>query len=316
MHKMKQDEAVSLLTIDPLPTTTSIGLAICESGWRLPLRVIHEYEWLIMLNGSIKFDIEERTWTLLPGEAFLIPPHAPHIAENRGENTARFYYVHFNPSEEVTRISRREVLNRMDCLKDQIKETLSLNPFFHLPQSHQRQVALPAHFELGRYADSLYSLFERALHEREQFETDSQLMIRLLTAQVLVLGSRAAMEGSLEGRLSRDGVVPPILQLALRWIQNDHAKTLSVADLAALLKVSPQYLGRLFVKHFGLSPLQYINRMKLDKAKKLMRETTLSIQEISQANGFENPFYFSRLFHRLERESPTAYRKRLAIRGN
>ncbi len=316
MHKMKQEASVCLLTIDPLPVTTSLGLAICEPGWKLALRVIHDHEWLIMINGRIQVEIDEKSWTLLPGEALVIPPHLPHRAETMGGEPARFYYVHFHLLEEITRISWEDCLDQVGCLKEQLKEALSRNPFFQLPQLRQWQVPLPEHFSLGRHADSLYSLFERALHEREQYAADSPLMIQLLTAQLLVLGSRAALEDRLEGRIFQDREVPPILQLALHHIQNDHAKTLSVSALAAQLHVSPQYLGRLFVKRFGLSPLQYINRMKLDRAKKLMRETTLSIQEISRASGFENPLYFSRLFHRMEGESPTSCRKRLMIRGN
>jgi len=69
-----------------------------------------------------------------------------------------------------------------------------------------------------------------------------------------------------------------------------------------------QFLRR-FKAFTGLTPSDYITALRLDKAKMLLSNTTLSINEISAACGFENEYYFSNFFKKHLNLSPTAYRK-------
>lgn len=66
---------------------------------------------------------------------------------------------------------------------------------------------------------------------------------------------------------------------------------------------------RLFKEYTGFSPIQYKINLKIDYAKELLSSSTLSITQISELAGFENPLYFSTVFEKSTGMRPTDYRK-------
>jgi|GEM_PF-4832072 len=88
----------------------------------------------------------------------------------------------------------------------------------------------------------------------------------------------------------------------------------SLDHWAAQLGISASYLHKLFIREIGMSPHAYALQCKLERAKKMLRETNLSVTAITDHLGFTSIHYFSRLFTNNFGESPTAYRKRLRDR--
>jgi AraC-like DNA-binding protein len=81
-----------------------------------------------------------------------------------------------------------------------------------------------------------------------------------------------------------------------------------VSEYAALLHVSPNHLNKAVKSASGKSPTQWIDDTILTEAKILLWQTELSINEIAAELGFEDPSYFSRLFKKYERVTPSDYR--------
>lgn len=71
--------------------------------------------------------------------------------------------------------------------------------------------------------------------------------------------------------------------------------------------MSPNYLSQLFKKYNDVGFTDYINQMKIAKAKELMTESTLKVYEIADQLGFESSFYFSKVFKKVEGCSPRDY---------
>ena len=81
-----------------------------------------------------------------------------------------------------------------------------------------------------------------------------------------------------------------------------------VADIAASAGVSQQHLGRVFVKHTGLSPRAFIVNARIAAAQAYLRGTSLPAKRIADELGFHDESHFSRQFSRLTGVSPSAYR--------
>ena len=84
---------------------------------------------------------------------------------------------------------------------------------------------------------------------------------------------------------------------------------ISIVEVAATLGISDRYLYNLFVKHEGISPKQYLNEIRLQNAKTLLKSTRHTVTEIATTVGFSDVLTFSRFFSRLAGISPTAYRE-------
>lgn len=92
-------------------------------------------------------------------------------------------------------------------------------------------------------------------------------------------------------------------------ILNDVTNDVSIKILAETYGMSEEHFIREFKNLFGCSPLQYRTKCKIRVAKNLLYETDLSIQKVSEAAGFSDYAYFSRVFTKHENVSPSNYRK-------
>lgn len=100
-----------------------------------------------------------------------------------------------------------------------------------------------------------------------------------------------------------------IIQKAVELInQNIKNRKYSVFELAEELNISTSYLTRLFKQKLGITPLKYMNEIKIAIAKGLLLNTSTSIKEISSQLYFSDPLYFSRIFSQFEGVSPRQYR--------
>ncbi len=86
------------------------------------------------------------------------------------------------------------------------------------------------------------------------------------------------------------------------------AEEITVARLAREAGLSEFHFSRRFKQTTGFSPFQYLLRLRLARARQLLRETDLSIIEVGLESGFPNPSYFARLFRREVGVTPSGYR--------
>ena len=100
---------------------------------------------------------------------------------------------------------------------------------------------------------------------------------------------------------------------AQQWLQSHIAKPVSIGDLAKKLKLSPRTLNRRFRRATGMTPLAYLQSLRIANAKDLLRHSNLSVGDIAWQIGLHDVSYFSQLFKRHSGISPLQYRE--AVRG-
>lgn len=98
--------------------------------------------------------------------------------------------------------------------------------------------------------------------------------------------------------------------LCCQYIHEHIHERIFLQDIADTFGISPNYLSQLFKKHMNVGISEYITVQKIDESKKLLRETTLKIYEISDQLGFESSFYFSKVFKKITGLSPKDFRNR------
>ncbi|PQP81434.1 DNA-binding response regulator [Paenibacillus sp. PCH8] len=100
-----------------------------------------------------------------------------------------------------------------------------------------------------------------------------------------------------------------------RYIDTHYTENISLKSIAALFYMNPVYLGRLFRKSYSQYFNEYLLNLRIQEAKKLLRQTDLRMYEIAARVGFQNADYFVTQFEKIVKMSPTAYRNFLKENG-
>lgn len=97
---------------------------------------------------------------------------------------------------------------------------------------------------------------------------------------------------------------------AVNYIHAHAGDNITLSDLCTVCRgISPQYLCRLFKRYMEMRPVEYIRKVRISRAKKLLSNTDLPVQEVAARCGFENATYFYRCWNKTEKESPAEYRR-------
>ncbi len=103
--------------------------------------------------------------------------------------------------------------------------------------------------------------------------------------------------------------------ISIEYIHNNFEKTILLQKLASLENFNVSYYIEWFNKKTGMTPNAYIQKLRLEKAKKYLLNTELSLLMISQLVGYEQQSSLTRLFKNFEDMSPSVYRKRYREMG-
>jgi YesN/AraC family two-component response regulator len=101
-----------------------------------------------------------------------------------------------------------------------------------------------------------------------------------------------------------------LLKKARQYILDNVEKRIMLQDVAEYVCISPGYLSTLFRREYKQNLVDFINQSKIDLACQLLGEGKYRINEIAYKLGFENAFYFTRIFHRRTGLSPSEYQAR------
>ncbi len=301
-----------ILDLSKYPSVLLAGHSVCPEGWSLTGRVLEETEVIVVYEGSLRCSVGEEAHLLREGESCLVPAGLP-VSQYADGGPCRFFYAHIDcPVFPAGPTARKEA-----------PSTDSSRPrpdgFFFLPpvMPEDTLLRIGVKMDTGRHKGEIFTLFQRLLLERSRQTVYSALMISLELSQILVLlGQCWSEKNAISPQPPERREQNRLVQDALLYLHSNYASPVRISELAEQLQISQQYLARLFKAETGTTPLQYLNRLRIEKAKEAMRENAVNISEAAMAAGFDSLYYFSRLFKQLEGMSPSAYRAWLNSKSN
>ncbi|SDT35519.1 AraC-type DNA-binding protein [Paenibacillaceae bacterium GAS479] len=107
---------------------------------------------------------------------------------------------------------------------------------------------------------------------------------------------------------SRDYIDPRLIQLN-RYIRKNYNTPISLQELADYVGVHPTYLSNTYSKVFKISPILFLNQLRLRAAKELLIDHELTIKEIAELVGYNSVSQFSLIFKRFHSKTPSQFRK-------
>lgn len=94
------------------------------------------------------------------------------------------------------------------------------------------------------------------------------------------------------------------MKKAISYIRLNYQTEITITDVAGHAGISERYLRKIFAQYLSLSPLDYLNQIRVNKSVEMLRNTEMSVKEICFCCGFKSPQYFSRIFKQQIGVSP------------
>ena len=260
-------------------TFFSSGMAVYPPGATFGPRTLQDFEFVWIVDGDVTWQVDGQEFPAPPGTVILARPGQRDGYRWDPRRRTRHGFFHF--------------------LLHPHGATLPAFPDWplirHLPE---HDIIRPLFEHLGW----LLSCPEPVAVEQAQ-GVMRQALVAFLTGLV---GSSAA------GNL----VVGQAVDRALAYVQEQwddgDLQPVTLGDLARAAEVSKTHLTRAFQEGLGVSPVEALRQLRLDRAASLLSRTNLEIQAIATAVGFTDAFHFSRSFRQLYGVAPRVFRQRVS----
>ena len=252
----------------------------------------HEfYEMVYMKKGDAVFEIAGQAVVLGPNDIVVIKPNQYHKFIVKSA-TCEFIVLSFKFEStlngEYSEVPMEDFLNFVSS-----KET---GPFISLKVSQKNEIIV---------------LMNRILKERENVEPGSEFLNYLLVLELFVLLSRALKmewENSIKGKSPK---LRELINISVNYIHNNFERDISLGDIAKFVFLSPSYFTRAFKEETGMSPISYLLKTRIERAKELLADTGLKISDIALSVGFSNQQRFNEMFKKYAKVTPLQYRKKV-----
>ncbi|MDR1623117.1 MAG: AraC family transcriptional regulator [Synergistaceae bacterium] len=257
-----------------------LGLEIRWAGevWCKPGFVFDRYHQRFLLlyiyDGICMYDDGGRFLRLDPGNLILYKPHEHQHYTTAKESGLHYYGIAFS--------------GRM------IEETVARMP---LLQKSIHNVGV---------SDSLAKAISNLIQ---------QMMVVAISRSEIVWGEFFRVLGVINGAILKENHLDrtdynQTLQLknAEQHIALNYNVDLNIKEIAQASGYSVSWFEKLFRKHYGMSPISYQTKLRIEKAQNMISSNIFSLSEISSSIGFNDPLYFSKVFKKYVGVSPKQYR--------
>jgi AraC family transcriptional regulator len=159
--------------------------------------------------------------------------------------------------------------------------------------------------------NALHALIDASAYAVEDESVGSSMftdyLSRTIAAQLIRVYSKAKLKGG--GRVSGSTSLSPTISDAVDYMTANIDEAINLADIAQATNRSPSHIARIFRTELGMPPHRYLINLRVDKARRLLEKTSMSIAEIAYECGFAHQEHLTRLFRRHCGTTPAAYRR-------
>lgn len=273
-YRIPDTDDKGLASKDEYLLVNSVGFYGFDDPWGATNRKRGRFDFYLSYNhdGIMKVLSGNNICEIGPGTVFIYRPNEEQYYGQANNIAIANYWVHF------TGYGATEML---------IKSNLTQGNIFIIGVN-----------------DELTDLFDKMMNEIADKSHNFEIFSASILMQIFsIISRKLASNNSIVHMNERD----LLINSTVSFIHKNFANEIKVSTLANMACLSPNRYSDVFKKITGLSPKQYLISLRLQKAKELMTNTSLSIKQISSLVGITDQLYFSKLFKLYEKISPSEF---------
>jgi AraC-like DNA-binding protein len=242
-------------------------------------RTLQEFQIVYITDGEGVFSAEGNTWQVRPGAMLLILPGMWHRYQPVFETGWHEYWAGFN-GDYFTGLVREGILSREHVFFDMGFSEYALGQFNRVIDEVRSQLPL---FQFNACVAILALLSEMLSHERRAGQPDYN--------QQIVEKAKCLMEANAYGAIN-------------------------LSYISDAIGISASRFSEVFRNYTSMTPYQYYIHIKIHKAETLLEQNNMPVKEVAYRMGFEDQYYFSRLFKSKTGYTPSQWKSLIRPKDN
>lgn len=260
---------------------------------------LHSHDFIELVyveHGAARHIFEDVSYELRAGNVFIINPGESHTFEI--DDDARLCIINCLFQPHLIHQSVLRELNVSDSM-----DYFYIHPFLNSRERFNHLLRLR-----GDEATRVLSVLETMIQELNQRFVGYQTLIRLRMIELLMLLSRYYTSASCDPTFTAAENRRTVVQRICGYLERHYQQKLALDSLAELFNVSTRQLNRIFREELGISVVEKIQQIRVEKAKMFLTATDEKVITVAAMVGYDDPAFFSRLFTREVGCAPGQFR--------
>ncbi len=288
---MENDGLLSALHI------TSIGYFPSASLHEIHREIgVPQYIFIYCVRGKGWYEVEGKRYEIEPNQYFIIPKGKAHNYGADRNNPWTIYWIHFAGT-----LAKHYAENAAEPKEIRPEQHSRISNRQNLFEEIYTTLCGVRELESLSFASSLFHYYLGSLRYIQQY--------RSAVGNNGFPLSHDTQEENGETRTERGLEHKKIVDALRHYMEENKEKRLTLEQLARYCGYSISHLSLMFREQTGESPIEYFNSLKMKEACWLLENTDMKVNQISFKLGFDDAYYFSRLFTKMMGVSPKAWRK-------
>ncbi len=266
------------------------ALVLCGESW---IRVYGHDEFHLHFHNLMEIGIcrqglgdmymDEEVLRYRDGDITLIPENYPHVTISDGEGTNYWEYIFFD-------------------LKSVVEELFPNNPVFQteVVASLTKRAIMTNSTENKALAGHINSVIQEFTDKRPYHQKIIRLHVQAIVLELLRRDASLPIEEDYQMK----GTNMSQIAAALDYVNKNYDRQMKAAELAEICNMSETHFRRIFESYINMSPMDYVNLIRIQKACELMKKTNDSMDTIAVRCGFTTTSTFNRNFRKFLDTSP------------
>ncbi|TVQ35474.1 MAG: AraC family transcriptional regulator [Spirochaetaceae bacterium] len=268
--------------------------------WKVKERTIEDHELVLIAGGEGTLRVGSQAHPLRKGTLLYLHYDQWHSMEARRGTTLSFYAVHFS---WILAAHTRESWSYHKDINYYLKNEQPGGQSWSV-NAEPGLLPFPSTMSVSDYSriEEVYVQLNKTFYEKS---VGYGMELSILCQQLVqALCHEQRFPADRDSTLKR-------LDCAVDYVRRHYARKIRIKELCACVNLNESNTIKLFKSKLGRTPVDYINQVRVNRAKELLLRTDLCVKEVAWQTGFSDEFYFSRVFKKLEGQSPRHFKQQV-----
>ena len=290
-----------------LPRIRLMNSAIIKPPYIHYKRKPDEYILYIIKKGVMYLKLGEEKYKLLPGDFILLEPDIVH--EGYEASYCEYYYIHFLWNY-FNKIEFSSIQEELDYILKKRNNSLKSNMMSY-ESSSDNKILIPKYFNYSNYNHFIQvcCLLDEAIRYNGTPLEYYKVLTSLKLMELIIETYRCYVLHHIENTASNIPKSYIKVQELLSYLNSNYKEKISSHTIEEVTGNNFDYINRVFKQMTNKTIFQYLNTVRINHAKELITTSNMNISDVGGEVGFQDLYYFSKVFKKATGTSPSFYAK-------